>query len=73
MFNKSKLNWVAITDYVTVGLNDPEVTIDSSFYEFTFPEQTTNIKNKVKDIKNGGIQFKKLVVKNKPVMFHLIL
>ena len=47
----------AITDYVTVGLNDPEVTIDSSFYEFT-PEQTTNIKNKVKDIKNGGIQFK---------------
>ncbi len=46
----------AITDYVNVGLNDPEVIIDDSFYTFT-PEQITNIKSKVNDIKNGGIRF----------------
>jgi len=46
----------AISDYINVGLNDPEVIIEDSFYEFT-PEQITNIKSKVNGIKNGGIQF----------------
>ncbi len=46
----------AISDYVNVGLNDPEVTIDDSFYQFT-PEQLTNIKSKANEIKNGGRQF----------------
>ena len=46
----------SISDYINVGLNDPEVTIDDSFYQFT-PEQITNIKTKVKSINNGGISF----------------
>ena len=46
----------AISDYVNVGLNDPEVTIDDSFYQFT-TEQLTNIKSKANEIKNGGRQF----------------
>lgn len=46
----------AISDYINVGLNEPEVTIDDSFYQFT-PEQITNIKSKAKGINNGGIEF----------------
>ena len=47
----------AISDYVTVGLNDPEVVIDDSFYSFN-PEQVRDIKSKVREINNGGIEFK---------------
>lgn len=46
----------AISDYVTAGINDPEVTLDNEFYEFT-PEQITDIKNKKDDINNGGRKF----------------
>ena len=48
----------ALEDYVNVGIDNPEVTLDESFYEFT-PEQMVNIKEKVANKKLGVKRFDK--------------
>jgi hypothetical protein len=48
----------AIEDYINVGIENPDVVIDNSFYEFT-PEQTVSIKEKVLDKKIGVKKFER--------------
>jgi len=48
----------ALEDYVDKGVDNPEVTLDDSFYTFT-PAQIANIKQTVKEKKLGVKQFQK--------------
>ena len=42
----------AIEDYINIGIENPDVTVNESFYKFT-PEQQVNIKQTVRYKKNG--------------------
>ncbi len=49
---------MALKDYVDAGVENPEVTMDNSFYEFS-PEQMINIKAEVANKKMGVKAFEK--------------
>jgi len=54
----------AIEDYINIGIDNPDIETDDSFYTFA-PEQMVQIKNKVKNKQLGSLQFQKCCQKKR--------
>lgn len=54
----------AIEDYINIGIENPDIETDDSFYTFA-PEQMVQIKNKVKNKQLGSLQFQKCCQKKR--------
>jgi len=54
----------SIVDYINVGIENPDIVMDDSFYTFS-PEQLDEIKQKVKNKQLGTLQFQKCCQKKR--------